>query len=54
MKKLLQNAFESFYSSIIGSVAGIAEIRQGIETHDSTQIIVGVGLLLLGLFTKEK
>ena len=54
MKRILQNALESIFTTIAGSLAGIAEIRQGVTEGDTTQIIVGVGLLLLGIFAKEK
>ena len=52
--RLIQNALQSFYSSIIGTITGLAEIREGISTGDTTKIIVGIGLFLLGLITKEK
>ena len=54
MKRILQNALESIFTTIAGSVAGIAEIKQGVVENNPTQIIVGVGLLLLGIFAKEK
>jgi hypothetical protein len=53
MKKLINNALHSLWTTIAGSVAGIAEIKQGIATGNTTQIIVGVGILLVGLFAKE-
>lgn len=54
MKRILENALNSILTTIAGSVAGIAEIKQGVSEGDTTQIIVGVGLLLLGIFAKEK
>ena len=54
MKKILKNALESIFTTIAGSIAGIAEIKQGVAEGDTTQIIVGVGLLILGIFAKEK
>jgi hypothetical protein len=53
MKKLINNAVHNLWTSIAGSVAGIAEIKQGVTTGNTTQIIVGVGILLVGLFAKE-
>jgi hypothetical protein len=53
MKKLINNAVHNLWTTIAGSVAGIAEIKQGIATNNTTQIIVGVGILLVGLFSKE-
>ena len=54
MKRILKNAIENIVTTIAGSVAGITEIRQGIAEQDTTQIIIGVGLLILGIFSKEK
>lgn len=53
MKKLINNAIHNLWTTIAGSVAGIAEIKQGVTNNDTTQIIVGVGILLIGLFSKE-
>jgi len=53
MKKLLTNALQNIWTSIAGSVAGIAEIQEGVLTKDTTKIIIGVGILFLGLFSKE-
>jgi hypothetical protein len=53
MKKLLTNALQNAWTSIAGGVAGIAEIKQGVAEGNTTKIIVGIGLVLLGLFSKE-
>jgi hypothetical protein len=53
MKKLINNAIHNLWTTIAGSVAGIAEIKQGVSNGDTTQIILGVGILLIGLFAKE-
>jgi hypothetical protein len=53
MKKLINNAVHNLWTSIAGSIAGIAEIKQGVSTGNTTQIIMGVGVLLIGLFAKE-
>lgn len=53
MKKLINNAIHNLWTSIAGSVAGIAEIKQGIATGNHTQIIVGIGLVIVGLLAKE-
>lgn len=53
MKKLLTNALQNVWTSIAGSVAGIGTIKEGVTEGDTTKIMVGIGLLLLGLFSKE-
>jgi hypothetical protein len=54
IQKLLNNAVHHVWTSIAGSIAGITEITIGVKTGDTAKIITGVGLLLLGLFSKEK
>ena len=36
MKKLINNAVHNLWTSIAGSVAGIAEIKQGVTTGNTT------------------
>jgi hypothetical protein len=54
IQKLLNNAVHSIWTSLAGSITGITEITIGVKTNDPSKIITGVGLLLLGLFSKEK
>jgi|688.fasta_scaffold1855148_2 hypothetical protein len=54
MKKILTNALESVFTTITGSLAGITEIREGVIENNPAKIIVGVGIMLLGIFAKEK
>lgn len=54
MKKILSNALGSLITSIAGSVAGVAEIHEGVATKDASKIIVGIGILIIGLLAKEK
>ena len=53
MKKLLNNAVHNLWTSIAGSIAGISEIKQGVANNNTAQIITGIGILLIGLFSKE-
>jgi hypothetical protein len=53
MKKLINNALHNVWTSLSGSIAGIAEITEGVQTGNSTKIIVGIGIMLIGLFAKE-
>ena len=53
MKKILKNALSSWVSTLTGSIAGISQIREGVEEGNATKIILGVGLFILGLVTKE-
>lgn len=53
MKKIISNALQNLITTVAGSVAGIAEIKQGVSTGNTTQIIVGIGILIVGLLAKE-
>ena len=53
MKKMLNNAVHNLWTSIAGSIAGIAQIKEGVATNNTAQIITGIGVLLIGLFAKE-
>jgi len=54
IQKLINNALHNLWTSISGSVAGIAQISEGVQNNDSSKIITGIGLILLGLFATEK
>jgi hypothetical protein len=53
IQKLINNALHNIWTSISGSIAGIAQISEGINTNDTSKIITGIGLVLLGLFATE-
>ena len=53
-QKLINNAIHNLWTSISGSIAGIAQITEGVQTNDSSKIITGIGIILLGLFSTEK
>jgi hypothetical protein len=53
MKKILENALKNVITTIAGSVAGIAEIQSGIAENNTTKIIIGIGIMIIGIFAKE-
>jgi sensor histidine kinase regulating citrate/malate metabolism len=53
MKKILENALKNVITTIAGSVAGIAEIQSGISEKNTTKIILGIGIMIIGIFAKE-
>ncbi|NBW17037.1 MAG: hypothetical protein EBR82_54580, partial [Caulobacteraceae bacterium] len=53
MKKILENALKNVITTIAGSVAGIAEIQNGISEKNTTKIILGIGIMIIGIFAKE-
>lgn len=53
MKKIFENALKNVITTIAGSVAGIAEIQEGIITKNTSKIIMGIGIMIIGIFAKE-
>ena len=53
-QKLINNAVHNLWTSISGSIAGIAQITDGVQNNDTSKIITGIGMILLGLFATEK
>lgn len=53
-QKLINNAVHNLWTSISGSIAGIAQITEGVQNNDTSKIITGIGMILLGLFATEK
>lgn len=54
MKTLFKNLFESYISTLAGSIAGIPQIIEGYTNHDLNKIVEGVCVFLLGIVVKEK
>lgn len=54
MKRILQNAIGDLLTSLLGTLAGLPQLIEGIQTHDGAKIIEGAGLLLLGLVSNSK
>lgn len=53
-QKIINNAVHNLWTSISGSIAGIAQITDGVQNNDTSKIITGIGMILLGLFATEK
>lgn len=54
MKRILKNAIGDLLTSVIGGLAGLPVLVEGIQTKDTAKIIEGVALLLLGLISDSK
>jgi hypothetical protein len=57
MKKFLQqivnNGAEDKHSSVVGTIAGLPDLINGIITHNCVEVIRGLGIIFLGLITKS-
>ena len=54
MKRILKNAIGDLLTSVLGGLAGLPTLVEGIQTKDTAKIIEGVALLLLGLISDSK
>lgn len=54
IKRILNNALNSVWTSIAGSIAGITEIVTGVQEKNTSKIITGSAIVLLGLLSSEK
>lgn len=54
MKKFLKSLiFCQPITTALGTLSGGPVLVQGLQTGDKTNIVIGVGLILLGLFSKD-
>lgn len=49
----MKNIFKSIKTTLFGTFAGIPQIVEGVQTHNWSHILTGLGTLLLGLFAKD-
>jgi len=50
---MFKSILKNIVTTILGSITGLPVIYNGIETHSKETIITGVGLFLIGLFSKD-
>ncbi len=53
MKKIFENAIKNVITTLAGSIAGVAEIQNGVAEKNTAKIIIGIGLMILGIFSKD-
>lgn len=54
MKRILKNAIGDLLTSVLGGLAGLPVLVEGIQTKDTAKIIEGLALFLLGLIADSK
>ena len=56
MKRIFKNAIGDVLTSVLGSLAGIPVLIEGIQTKNAVKILEGAALFILGLVsnTEEK
>jgi len=53
LQKLLCNTFADLHTTIVGTVAGAPQLIEGIQNKNTSQIITGSFIVLLGLISKS-
>jgi len=51
---IVNSVFGNWVTSLLGSVAGVPEMISGYQEHNTSKIIGGLGMFLLGLAAKHK
>ncbi len=54
MKRIFKNAIGDLLTSILGSLAGLPVLIEGIQTKNTAKILEGAGLFLLGLVSNSE
>jgi hypothetical protein len=49
----MKNIFKNILTTIAGAFAGLPLIFNGVQTHDEKTLITGIGVFLIGLFSKD-
>lgn len=50
---MLKHILKNIWTSITGCIAGLPTIIIGVQTHDTNTILLGTGVLLTGLLSKD-
>jgi len=54
MKRIFENAIKDLLTSILGSVAGVPMIIEGVTSKDNAKIVEGIAIFILGLVSYSK
>lgn len=50
---MFKNIFKHLLTTIVGAFTGLPVVVNGIQTHDTKTILTGLGVFLVGLFSKD-
>lgn len=53
-RRLINNTLKDLSTSVIGAIAGMPDLIEGITSKDLQKIVKGAGVVLLGLFMNSK
>jgi hypothetical protein len=49
----MRKLFKNIKTTLFGAIAGLPTIIEGVQINDVTQILLGIGTFLIGLFAKD-
>ena len=50
---MFKNLFKHILTTIVGCFTGLPLVVNGIQNHDSNTLLTGLGVFLVGLFSKD-
>lgn len=53
MKHFFKEALKSVWTSILGTIAGLPQLVNGVVTKDPVQIVTGAATVLIGFAAKD-
>jgi hypothetical protein len=54
LKRLINNTIKDLSTSLIGAIAGLPTIIEGVTTKDYNKIVSGFGVFIMGLIMNSK
>ena len=49
----MKSIFKNIITTIVGAFTGLPLVVGGLQTHDTKTLITGIGVFLIGLFSKD-
>ena len=49
----MKSIFKNIVTTIVGAFTGLPLVVTGVQTHDPKTLITGLGVFLIGLFSKD-
>ena len=49
----MKSIFKNILTTIVGAFTGLPILVNGVQTHNTSSIITGIGVFLIGLLSKD-
>lgn len=50
---MFKHILKNLLTTVVGAFTGLPLVVNGVQTHDTKTIITGIGVFLIGLFSKD-